>query len=682
MLKGLNAYKKRVILLAVVMFAGLGFVVYRLAAVQIVLHEEYRLRAKRQQTTEVVLVPRRGDILDREGNLLATSSMVYTVYCEPGRITSKHEEIAERLASILYKPYPQILDLITRNDRKCVLLSRKTSPEDAREIESVVKEFGLSRFAIFFRKEGKREYPYGDLLSPVLGYVVLDKYGDNQGMGGLEYQYDKYLRGGTPKVVTSRGAARILLDYLPEEALEKSRGASLVLTVNASIQYIAEKELRDALAREKADAGSVVVLDIPTGEILAMASLPSFDPNEFSYYPLDLRRNNALSYPIPPGSVMKIFTFATLLEHDLMQIMDPVDCGSGRTVYFNGRPIKDAPGHALDVVPACMAFYYSSNVGTAHLIERIDNDIYYSQLNAFGFGRKTGLDLPGEDDGILHPVHQWSLLSKVSLAIGYEISVTSLQVARAAAAIANNGNLMRPYIVKKIVGPRNEVLFENNPNLESKVVRPSVSERMIELMEGVVQQGTGKKAQIPGYRIGGKTGTAMKAPYTERKYVSSFLGILPIESPRLCIYVWIDNPRGKHYGGDVSAPVFKNVAEAAIKALHIPPTMPVNPEPLPLSALEVARQIEEESPECPLVAPEQQAGVMPDLRNMTMRTVYKELRKHNVKPQFVGSGIVVDQSPQPGAPIGPGTSCLIVFGKEFSRVHHEPNLQNGVNQDI
>jgi cell division protein FtsI (penicillin-binding protein 3) len=360
---------------------------------------------------------------------------------------------------------------------------------------------------------------------------------------------------------------------------------------------------------------------------------------------------------------MKIFTFASLLEHNLLNLQETVDCGSGRTVYFNSRPIQDAPGHAMGEVASCMAFYYSSNVGTARLAEKIDNATYYSQLSRFGFGRKTGIDVPGEDNGILYPVRRWSLLSKTSLAIGYEISATSPQVVRAVSAIANNGCMMKPYIVRKVIDPRGETVLENKPEVIARVVRPSVTEQMLELMEGVVRYGTGTKAQIPGYRVGGKTGTARKVPYDKREYVASFVGVLPINAPRICIYVWVDNPRRHHYGGDVAAPVFKEVAETALKTLRIPPTEEIIPETTPVPAKLLAEKTDmEDRASARLTASTPDTGVMPDLSRMTMRQAFKELAKYDIRPQFIGSGMVIDQSPQPGKPIKDETRCLLIFG--------------------
>jgi len=493
------------------------------------------------------------------------------------------------------------------------------------------------------------------------------------------------LRGGIPKIITARGASRILLDDFPEEVLEKSCGATLVLSIDESIQYIAEKELAEALAREKGDAGCVTVMDIPTGELLAMASLPSFDPNKYAYYPLDLRRNNAISSPIQPGSVMKIFTFATLLENNQLDVQEPVDCGSGNTVYFNGRAIRDAPGHSMGVVPAYLAFYYSSNVGTARLAERLDNEVMYAQLRRFGFGRKTGIDLPGEDDGILRPVRQWSLLSKTSLAIGYEIAVTSLQIAQAVSAIANNGYLMKPYVVQKVVDARGRVVLENRPKRLMRVVRPSVAEQMLELMEGVVLYGTGQKAQIPGYRVGGKTGTALKPPYKEKKFIASFVGVVPLDSPRICVSVWIDNPHRHHYGGDVAAPVFKKVAEAALKVLHIPPSEEVKPTPTPYPLLAEESETRSESasiqPDTHPKASSASKEIMPDLSGLTMREALKKLIPYKVNPHFVGSGVVIDQMPPAGNRITPGTRCLLIFGDTKTKSLKSAQLLNQLYQE-
>ncbi len=677
----MTAYKRRVIIIAFLLIFGFGYVTFKLTLIQLRDHSYYLAKALKQQVNKVVIAPRRGDIVDRNGEVLATSTMLSSVYCNPTQVDEEiTDELAERLASILYTPQEKINQTLERDDSECLLLCRKIVPEQVMEIESVARDFKLPKYTLFFKKEGKRIYPNSELLSPVLGYVVLDKYGDNRGMAGLEYEYNQYLHGGNPKIITTRGAAQILLDYFPKETMQKSWGATLVLTIDQSIQYIAEKALRECLAREEADIGCVTVMDISTGEILAMASLPSFNPNEYMYYPLDLRRNNAILSPVQPGSVQKIFTFATLLECDLITVDEIVNCGSGRSVNFNGRNIQDAPGHEMGDVPAKLAFHFSSNVGTARLAEKLDNEIFYQHLTQFGFGRKTGIDLPGEGDGILRPVREWSSLSKVSLAIGYEIAVTSIQEVRAVSAIANNGYLMKPYVVEKVVDSEGRVVIQNKPESEGRVVRPAVSAQMLELMEGVVLHGTGTKAQIPGYRVGGKTGTSRKVPYSERKYIASFVGVVPVDAPRLCIHVWVDNPRRHHYGGDVAAPVFKEVAETALKVLRIPPTEPIiEPEPTPIIPLitqltrtetddnyEVQRSIEEPTGT--------RKDEMPDLTGLTMREALAKLSEYNVHPQFVGSGAVVDQLPKAGKKITPGTRCLLIFSNEKEKALQSAQL--------
>lgn len=655
----------------------IGFIslAIRLYYIQIVCHQTYVELAAKQHYAVVEIAPRRGDIVDRNGDVLATSTMVYSVYCEPNRIKAHEPAIARRIASIVYRPYQEIYDKLMEKQRKSVVIARQISFEQAREIESVIKEYNLNQYALFFRTEGKRTYPYDDLLAPVLGYVVLDEYGDNRGMSGLEYQYDEYLRGGSSKIFTARGGTRVLLEEMPDEELEKTKGCSLELTIDRSLQYIAERELRNALVNEKADAGAVVVLDIPTGEVLAMVSLPSFNPNNYKPYPLELRRNNAISAPITPGSSIKVFTYSTLLQHGLINLNEIVDCGGGRAVYFHGRAIRDV--HPMGIVPIRKAFSESSNVGTARLAERLPDMKFYKQLETFGFGQKTGIDLPGEDGGLLYPPghKKWSAMSKTSWAIGYEIAATALQLAHGAAAIANNGYMMKPYVVRRVINAQGEVLKENKPQVVNQVVRPAVTQHMLELMEEVVRDGTGKRARIPGYRIGGKTGTARKVPYSEQAYISSFVGVLPLEAPKICIYVWIDNPRAQYLGGQVAAPVFKNIAEAAIKIFHIQPSEEIKTQATPVlianeesatkSGGSTSSATSSESVSATKIESVTLPGSssMPDLTGLSMREALKKLAKYNITPIFVGSGVVIDQSPLPGTEIKPDTECILVFGK-------------------
>lgn len=559
-------------------------------------------------------------------------------------------------------------------------LARKISQEMALELVSLREEYKLPSPAIYFVDEGKREYPGGELAAHVLGYTTSDEYGDNVGLAGAEMAFGNELSGAPGRDQVEVTVLGTPLSPVAEDALTSAAGHHVYLTINDAVQQYAEQALASQVEKYNAKGGVCVVLDIPTGGVLAMASWPGFDPNDPPRDPTDARlRNRCLVESIQPGSVMKLFTATTLLENNLLSPFEMINCYGGVHQFPDGRTIKDS--HHAGIVPVHEAFAESSNVAFAQLGMRLDKQVFHAQLETFGFGRRTGMDLPGEGSGILHAVEKWGLPSRVSIPIGYEITLTPVQVAAAAAAIVNNGHYMQPHVLLEVRTAKNELVRPYPPRHIRDVCSPQTSRIMLDLLEEVVTQGTGKDAAVPGYRVGGKTGTTVKAgpagggegddsPTPGKRYYASFIGVIPIEKPRLVIYSWIDEPQGEKYGGTVAAPIFRMVAEQAVRMLGIEPSSdpalaaaanksdpsqaakPAKPSATPAPALA----------EMPAVALPDSQGVMPDLTGLTMLEAASRLQHLSADAQMVGWGVAVRQQPAPGTPLEPSTRGLVVFG--------------------
>jgi cell division protein FtsI (penicillin-binding protein 3) len=674
-----KSYRVWLYLLAGIFFGLFVAVEVRLYYLQVTRYVHYSLRANEQQIKSVTVTPKRGDILDRNLKPLATSTRAYALYADQALTTKDPDLLARRLARLLSLPRQKVLSYLTSSSR--APLARKIPEEMVGEIQSLAQEFHLPKQALDLRKESKRAYPRGRLASAVLGYVAIDDSGDNVGIAGLEKCYDGWIKGEYREAKIERSPIYRQLMPFEEETLYHSFGCDLVLTLDSTIQYIAERELRSTIEQFEADSGVALVMSTKTGEIVAMASFPDFDPGSFSSSPLEHHRNRCITDPIEPGSVMKIFTVATLLDLDLLSPDEPIDCENG-SARVEGRRVTDAGGHKLGVVPYKEAFYWSSNIGTCKVGLRIEPATYYERLTRFGFGQKTGIDLPNEDTGLLRPVTQWTKLSRTSLPIGYELNATAVQIAAGASAIGNQGMLMRPYVVQEIRDSNGDVVKRIEPRGVRRVISRATAAKMLDLMKGVYLAGTGKNAQIQGYVCAVKTGTTRKSQIRDRaEYISSFVGLVPGEDPQITIYVYIDNPKGKFYAADVAAPLFKNIAEGVLPCLAIPPTIEVPEENLVAGARanEGARKDSVDfQPLAETTEPDSESsvvgeGVMPDLRGLTMRAVQEKLADLDLDVRFIGSGVVVEQSPKAFEKIDRTKQCMVIFGNPTLEVSDVAN---------
>ncbi|GAB4230265.1 MAG: penicillin-binding protein 2 [Acidobacteriota bacterium] len=673
----------RLLVLLVGVLVWSGAILFRLVDLQVFRAAEFRTRAETQQQGFIEISPHRGEILDRNGRELAISVRGDRVYAQPPLIASPRDTAA-RLAPLLQVPPDELVPLLT-TERKFVYLASGLSPEQS----AAVRELELD--GIGTHEDRRRVYPHGGLAGHVLGYVSAD----HRGLAGLEYAYDPQIRGRRLRIDLRLDARR--RSYLRETEDARARGAHLVLTLDAEIQHVAEEVLAATVTEFQARGGAAIVMEPRTGAILAMASYPGFHPEHFAAAPAEARRNRGIQMVYEPGSTFKLVTLAGVLNEGLAVPDEIVDCRVG-TVRLGNKVFREAH-HSFEDLTVAEILQESSNVGTVKLALRLGERSLYRYIERFGFGRKTGIDLPGEEKGLLRPPENWSGLSVGSIAIGQEIGVTALQMLRAFAAVANGGYLVRPFLVSRVVSPEGHTL--QAAQIEKEPVLPAeLTATLRNLLAGVVTTGTGTRARLTGYTCAGKTGTAQKAingTYQSGKYVSSFVGFAPLADPKLAAIVVIDEPRGNHYGGVVAAPAFRRIMEAAL--LHcgvpqdLPPQLPrpsnrhlVRQEPEVRSggaaeveastvAVPAAASVRAVEPmltgePSPPANPESGAPLVPDLTGLPLREVVRWGGRWSIALKVEGTGRVVAQTPAPGALLLPGMEVRVVLaapGRQSSK---------------
>jgi cell division protein FtsI (penicillin-binding protein 3) len=533
-------------------------VIGRLADLQLVRAGDLRERAERQQQRSVRLEPIRGPIVDRNGNDLALSGDGFSVYADPSEIRNP-AAAARSLARALDLREAELRERLSA-PRYFVWVKRKVSDAEKAHVES------LRIAGVGFLKESRRFYPKRALAAHVIGTVGLD----DEGQSGLEFAYDRQVRG-------EPGSATILKNghgqgFHMRVDREPTGGASLVLTLDEVLQHLAERELENALQQSRARSGSVVLLDPASGAILALANAPTFDPNQPRRYSADSWRNRAVADAYEPGSTFKMFTAAAALEAGVSRPDEWIFCENG-ALRVARRVVRDhKPFGALTLT---RVLEESSNVGIMKIGLRLSSQQLHDNARRFGFGERTGIELPGESRGLVRRPSQWSGLTQAMMSMGQEVGVTPLQLAAAAAVVANGGWLRRPYVVDRVIARDGRTLSATLPDPGRRVISEDLAATLRRILEGVVVRGTGTKAAVPGYRAAGKTGTAQKigpdGRYSSRDFVASFVGWAPAHDPALLILVVIDSPRGAYHGGDVAAPVFSRIALPALSYLRVPP---------------------------------------------------------------------------------------------------------------
>jgi len=567
---GLN--KKRAIILNTAIIFSFFLVSLRLADLMILNHKRLSERAKLQHVKVEDIQVRRGIIFDRRGRELALNLELESLYCDPKNLNLNNESI-RRLASAIEKEPRVILAKIPAEGR-FAWVERKLEPGTAERVKDLnIKGLG-------FIPEAKRFYPKGELASHILGFVGID----NQPLEGVELRYDRYLKTVGGKVFFERDASgRTLSSGIDIEA----KGNNIVLTIDEGLQYLVEKEIDRAMLKWKAAAASVIMMDPFTGEILAIANRPSYDPNNPANASGSEKRNRAITDCYEPGSTFKIVIGVASLEEKITHPGTLFDVSKG-SIEVGGKTIRDV--HRYGVLTFREVIQKSSNVGSITIGMRLGKDRIYKYAKLMGIGEKTGIDLPGEVSGWIHRPDRWSGTSLGAIPIGQEVAVTPLQILRAYSAVANGGFLVRPHLVSEIISPNGEVLVSFKDKDMKRIISAKTAETFKEILKTVVEEGgTGRSASVDGNEVAGKTGTAqiinpVTKRYSKEKYVSSFVGFVPADSARLAMIVVIYEPKGQIYGGVVAAPVFRDIANQALSYLNIPrEDDPANNNPLLVS---------------------------------------------------------------------------------------------------
>ncbi len=625
----------RIYLVAFFFLAGLGTILARAYQLQVLERDRLASIALAGYRGTIKLLPKRGTIYDREGHELAVSVEVESVYAHPNLVKRKNDA-AKELSRALNLNRRKILGLL-RGDSPFVWIKRKISPKEVKRVRAL----GLE--GVGFTTETRRYYPGREIGAHVIGFAGAD----NQGLEGLERKYDAVLKGPEHTLVKMRDALGRPF-YISRPTSKGPEMHDLVLTIDKDIQYRAQQALQRAVTKTRAKSGHCIILNPETGEILAMAVVPLFNPNIFWKYKPDQWRNRAITDSYEPGSTLKTFLLSAALESRIVSPRTTFYCEEGK-FQFASHIIHDTKGFGTLTVSDIIVF--SSNIGAVKMGQKLGYEKFLTYLEKFGFGSKTGIDLNGEISGFIRPSNQAKEIDRANLFFGQGMTASSLQIALAMAAIANGGELMRPFVVKAIRDQSGRVVKEMKPQVIRKVISTKTARNVARILEGVVSEdGTAPLAAISGYRVAGKTGTSQKVDprtrsYSNKDYVAIFVGFVPADKPRMVILMTVDEPEGKAYGGLVAGPAFQEVGTWALNYLGITPQVKL-----------AAAKIEPET-QGPKVSRlihrprtlEKKPGLLPDFRGQSMREVLIGGKALGLNVVLEGTGLAVRQTPQPGS---------------------------------
>ena len=645
--------RRRVVIVAA-LFALWGTAIEaRLIYLQVFRQADLSARAERQQRRTIEVPAKRGEILDRHGRVLAYSVDADSIYAVPIEIDDPQVTIAT-LCTVLRrctKEFRQGLLERLKKQRAFVWVRRQVSPEEARRIEALNLE-GIGSL-----KESRRYYPNTTVAAHLLGYVGLD----NTGLAGIELSYDRYIRGKPGTALVQTDARRHVFSRTERPP---TTGSSVELTIDQVLQWMVERELKAAVAEHRAASATAIVMDPWTGEVLAMANEPTFNPNAFGTARPASRRNRAIQDIYEPGSTFKVVTASAALEEKVVRLSDPIDVAPGH-IRIGRRTISDV--HRYGVLTFNDVMVKSSNVGAIKVGLRLGAERLNRYIRRFGFGGRLSPDLNGEERGIVWTQLNDSALASVSM--GYQIGVTPLQMATAVSSIANGGQLIEPRVVRAIRTETGRIAVE--PRVLRRTVTEATASQLTATMEGVVERGTATKAQIEGFTIAAKTGTTSKlvnGAYSKSDYMSSIVGFLPSRKPAVTILVLVDSPRGAFYGGAVAAPVFRRIAEATVRHLGVPAT--INPAPTVLSARAGAlrRSAAPQTVAGPVAPPVVVRAVLPpdtlpDLTGASARDAVARLAALGIRPRLEGDGVVLRQRPEAGTPLAEVGQAQLWLGR-------------------
>ena len=652
----------------------------RLVYLQFSQYDSLANRARQQQQNAIETSALRGELLDRQGRELARSVQTVSLFLDPdGLDAATLDHSAQQVAKILKikesdlaKEFREALD----EKRRFIWIARRLDADIAAKITA------LNLPGIHPQLEPKRFYPNGSLAAHVLGYVGLD----GQGLGGVEQSYNQKISGEPGQLFIEKDANGKA--YESYEIAAKP-GQTVVLTIDQSIQYLAEQALQGAVQRSHAKSGTVIVLDPRSGDILALANAPTFDPNKVAEAKPETRSNWALQNIYEPGSTFKVVAFSAAIERKLAKPEDHIDCQMG-AITVAGRLVHDH--HPFGSLTIAEALAKSSNVAAIKLGMRVGDETMYDYIRRFGFGSKTGIELPGETVGIVRKVERWQPSSIGSIAIGQEVGVTPVQMVAAFGALANDGVRIAPHLVREVRSGDGTVVYKAEPE-QRRVISVETAVALRGMLEGVTLNGTAKKAQLDGYSAAGKTGTAQKIDpktktYSSTKFVGSFVGFAPVSNPQVAIIVVIDEPAGAYHGGDVAAPIFREVAEQILPALGVEPDIETksvpqliaqvndNPERAAKLREEQAQSEQQRQATMPTVdnnggrggevvyaVATKKAILMPDLRGRSVRDVARTCAQLGLQVEARGEGRVLKQNPSAGTEVNTGQLIYVDFGR-------------------
>jgi cell division protein FtsI (penicillin-binding protein 3) len=652
--------KRRVAVVAWLLALWVTGIEAKLVYLQIFERADLAARAERQQERTPPSPARRGDILDRRGRVLATSVDADTIYAVPTEIdhaADAAKKICAALGDCDAKDRQSIAERLGQK-RAFAYVKRQVTPDQAERVAA------LNLDGIGFIKESKRFYPNKELAAHLLGWVGID----NKGLSGLEHTYDPQIRGKAGTILVHTDARH---KAFSRSERPPTTGSSIELTIDENLQHIAERELREGVLENRAAGGTAIIMNPHTGEILAMANEPTFNPNAFRDFDDDERRNRAVQDLYEPGSTFKVVTATAAIEEKLMPLDTIIDVSGGQIRIDKGRIVHDT--HDYGALSFTDVIVKSSNVGAIKIGFKLGTQRLSDYVARFGFGHTVSPDFPGESPGIVWSADKWTDSALASVSMGYQVGVTPLQMLAAVSSVANGGQYIEPRVIRAVY--KDNRRYAVQPKIVRRTISANTAAIMTEIMEGVVERGTGKAAQMPGYTVAGKTGTAaklVKGRYSASDWNASFVGFVPSRDPAVAIIVVTDSPHTHgHTGGVASAPVFKKIAEATLRYLGVGPT--INPP----SPVLVARQDESSGP-----APTAQAGAndpvvslvtdgppgtVPDLRGMSARDAVRKLVKLGLNARATGDGFVVSQTPAAGTPIDRDTLCRLVLERWPSR---------------
>ena len=657
--------KRRILVAAAVCTIWTIGIEARLIFLQVVSQQDLLARAERQHLRTTVLPAKRGEIVDRRGRVLAYSVDADTIYAVPYDVGNPQQTataLCGALAGCSRREQQALAERLS-GDRPFTYIRRRVTPIEARNVAA------LELDGVGFMKESRRFYPNKELAAHLLGYVGTD----NVGLGGLEATYDNVIRGKEGKLIAHADARQQRFSGRLERA--PTAGGSLELTIDEQLQFITERELRAGVEETGADGGTAVIMDPHTGEILALANWPTFNPNVYNASNDVARRNRAVQDIYEPGSTFKVVTVAAALEEKVMTAGTMIETSPG-IIRFGGRVIDEYGGRNHGTLSLTDVIVKSSNVGAIKIGLQVGAERMGLYANRFGFGKPTSPDFPGETPGILWSPAKLNDSGLASMSMGYQVGVTALQMTAAMSAIANGGTWIQPRIVRSVV--RDGVRTVVEPKTKRRVISEETARQLVPILEAVVNAtgGTGRKARLGGYTVAGKTGTADKllnGRYSNVAQNVSFLGFVPSRRPALTIIVMLDTPRiGARAGGAASAPVFNRIAEASLQYLGVPPDIDA---PAPFV---VARRAETSltpastSGSLPaivtLASGGGQASLVPDLRGMSVRDAMRTLARLGLNARVEGSGTVVAQSPAAGTKLERGITCTLILDRDRSRI--------------